>query len=309
MSFRRLATTLLVLGPGLGLGTSNEARADLRDLQLYQLGNPASDVYANARFAAMVNELGVAIGSWNLEPPETTGFSGFNFAAEYPVAFINDSGKINGQHYWPFEGAPQGILQMPGVHIRKGFPFSFEAGSKVNYIVQSNMVAATVEAKWALNEGFIYFPDLGVRGFGTQLIGARDFNLTTAGFDIGIGKQLALLGMFTLTPYAGWNSIWVAGGSNVIDFDPSKSEPDQFKDGASGTSTTNVFDQVNLNQNRHDRFYVGLRFISYIVEVGAEFSATNVKTTADVGTSTAPKSEQVSNYTVYTWAAKIGLDF
>ena len=75
-------------------------------------------------------------------------------------------------------------------------------------------VASTIEAKWALNEGFLYFPDLAVRGFGTQLIGSREFNLTVAGFDLGIGKQIPVMGMCTITPYLGWSSVWVAASSS-----------------------------------------------------------------------------------------------
>jgi hypothetical protein len=288
-------------------------RADAQDFSLYQLGNPKSDPYANARFAALMNELGVAIVNWNLEPAETTGFSGFSFGFEYPISFVNDTGKIGGSAstampYWAYSGNQTfGNLQMPGFHIRKGLPFSFEAGVRVNYLNQSNMVATMVEVKWALNEGFLYFPDLGVRGFGTQLIGARDFQLTVAGFDISVGHQFPVAGMFTITPYAGWNLIWVAASSGVIDFNPGQSEQAEFGDNASGTSSTNVFNQVSLGDNHHNRFYGGVRFISYIVEVSLEANYTDVETDAAVGTSTS--LTKVSDSAVITYAAKVGLDF
>ena len=182
------------------------AHADNQDFSLYKLGNPCSngackagqDPYAQLRFNTLMNQLGVAIVNWNLEPAETTGFSGFNFGFEYPVSVINDKRQINGIYDWSYAGNnTYGSLQMPGFHVRKGLPFSFEAGVRVNYIEQSNMVATMVEVKWALNEGFLYLPDLGVRGFGTQLLGAREFNLTVAGFDISVGHQFPVAGMFT----------------------------------------------------------------------------------------------------------------
>ncbi len=294
------------------------ARADNQDFSLYKLGNPCSgtsckagqDPFAQARFAALMNEFGVAIVNWNLEPSETTGFSGFNFGFEYPVSIINDTRSVNGIRPWAYSGNnTYGNLQMPGFHVRKGLPFSFEAGVRVNYIEQSNMVATMVEVKWALNEGFLYLPDIGVRGFGTQLLGAREFNMTVAGFDISVGHQFPVAGMFTLTPYAGWSSIWVASSSDVIDFNPGQTEVQEFGDNASGTSSTNVFNQINLGDNRHDRFYGGLRFISYIVEVSLEVNYTDVTTTATVtpmgGTPTTLKIDDA----VVTYAAKLGLDF
>ena len=287
-----LLAGLLLLVPGL-------ARADAYDFRLYKLGSPTLDPSANARFSAFANELGMAIVNWNLEPPETTGFSGFDFALEYPVSLINDKGLINGKRYWALEtDDAAGNLQLPGVHVRKGLPFSFEAGAKVNYISRSSMAVATVEAKWALNEGFLYFPDLGVRGFGTQLLGSRDFTLTVAGFDIGLGKQLPINGMFTLTPYAGWSSVWVAASSNVIDFKPQQSERDQFtaSNSASGTATTDVFESVEISKNRHNRYYGGIRFISYVVEIGLEASYGFVTT-------------EHHDYMVATYSAKLGLDF
>jgi hypothetical protein len=198
---------------------------------------------------------------------------------------------------------------MPGFHVRKGLPFSFEAGVRVNYIEQSNMVATMVEVKWALNEGFLYWPDIGVRGFGTQLLGAREFNMTVAGFDVSVGHQFPIAGMFTLTPYAGWSSIWVASSSDVIDFNPGQTEAQEFSDNASGTSSTNVFNQINLGDNRHDRFYGGVRFISYIVEVSLEVNYTDVTTTSTVTPMTGPATTLKIDDAVVTYAAKLGLDF
>ena len=52
--------------------------------------------------------------------------------------------------------------------------------------------AATAEVKWAINEGFAYLPDLGVKVSATRLFNAAELNLTALGVDLGIGKQFAL---------------------------------------------------------------------------------------------------------------------
>jgi hypothetical protein len=279
------------------LGAAGVARADPLDFQLHKLGMPADassdEDPANASFRTFVNQLGCALGSFNLTPPETLGHSAFNFSMEYAVAKVDSSREV-----WPRAGRaedetvppPVDALLMPSVHIRKGLPFSLELGTRISYLQYSRMTAATMEFKWALNEGFFYLPDLGVRGSATRLMGARDFALTTAGLDIGLGKQLAVGGMLTLTPYAGWNMIYVNASSGVIDFSPRRTlENAQLKP----TEDTGVFKPVNMPQNRNNRFYFGLRFISYVFEMAAEVSVT----------------KSFGGRSLNTFSGKIGLDF
>ncbi|HCF62079.1 MAG TPA: hypothetical protein DFS52_29305 [Myxococcales bacterium] len=261
------------------------------DFQLYQLGNPSVVPEANENFRIFANQLGAAVSSFNLSPPETLGHSAFNFAFEYSAVSVDTSAAV-----WPREGAAQGrkppvdLLLIPALHVRKGLPFSFEVGTRVSYLQFSRMTAATVELKWALNEGFFYFPDLGVRGFATRMLGTRDFGLTTAGFDIGLGKQFALGGMLTLTPYAGWNPLFVDMTSRIIDFAPARTlEQAQTQP----LADTDAFTHVALLSNRSNRFYFGLRLIGYVVEVGAEVSYT--KTYGD--------------REVLAFSGKLGLDF
>lgn len=282
----RLFGAMLVIALALPSG----ALADPQDFQLYKLGNPLRDPNSNANFRTFANQLGVGLSSFNLAPPETLGHSGFNFAFEFAVVNVDARPEI-----WPRQtpGTPTDLLLLPTAHIRKGLPFSFEVGTKVSYLQFSRMAAATIEGKWALHEGKALHkavPDLAVRGYGTHLIGARDFNLTTAGLDFGIGYQVAVGGMLTLTPYAGYNLIYVNATSNVIDFDPARELADaQFNP----TENTGVFEPVRMFENHHNRFYGGLRFISYVFEIGAEFSYVAVPGTNGIT----------------TFAGKLGLDF
>jgi len=279
---RLLCCVALVVAPALAL----PALADSQDFQIYRLGDPTQDATAHERFRVFANQLGVALSSFNLSPPETLGHSAFNFAFEYAAVKVDAS-----EGAWPRAGKPPtDMLLLPTVHMRKGLPFSFELGTKISYLQFSRMAAATVEVKWALNEGFFYFPDLGVRGHATRLLGTRDFGLTTAGLDIGLGKQFALGGMLTLTPYAGWNLVYVNASSGVVDFRPDRSLADAQ---TRPTEFTGVFDQVSMPQNHSNRFYGGLRFVSYVFELGAEVSYT--KTFGDKK--------------VLGFAGKLGLDF
>ena len=278
---KRWLTRCLAL---IAVGVCADGRADSQDFQLYKIGVPSDH---NDDFRIFANQLGVAITSTDFSPPETLGHSGFNVAIGYAVAKIGDTRE----QVWPKAGGnPSDALLMPTVVVRKGLPFSFELGARFAYLTYSRMAAATLEVKWALNEGLLYLPDLGVRGHGTRLVGARDFGLTTAGVDVGLGKQFAIGGMVTLTPYAGWDLIFVSCTSNVIDF-----APDRPLDKAQNTpaETTGAFAPVLMSQNHSSRFYAGLRFIASVLELGAEASVTQTYATKQI----------------LVLAAKVGLDF
>ena len=207
------------------------ALANSNDVQLTQLDNN--------QFHTLVRELGASITSATLSPPETLGHNGFSLVAEESNAYIKST---------PL----QTPLNIPSLHARKGLPFSFELGSRLAWITSSGMVAATFEAKWALNEGYSYLPDIAVRGHITGLFGARDLNLGVGGADLSIGKKFAVAGMMTFTPYAGWDLNWVGGSaspSSGLDFSP-----------------------VLARDNFYSRFYGGLRWIGGIAQLGLEAS-------------------------------------
>ncbi len=268
------------------------ALADAGDFQVYRLGNPSSVGDANANFRILSNQLAAAISSFNGAPPETLGHSGFNIAFEYQVAQVD-----NNRRYWPTVGESTPYLLMPSLHVRKGLGFSVEIGTRISYLQSTRMAAATVELKWALNEGFKYFPDLGVRGYGTHLFGSRDFNLTTAGLDVGIGHQFGIGGMVTLTPYAGWNLQFNACTSAVVDFRPDRPLAEAVTD---PTTDTNVFQTVSMPQNMNHRIYLGLRLISYVFEVAAEGSVV-LQSKDSTGTIYMPQ--------IFVFGGKVGLDF
>ncbi len=247
---------------------ATSAFADTYDFRIAQLGNPGPDQKAamaagpNANFRSFVRQFAAAMTSVNLAPPETLGHSGFAVNAELSIV---DFGKGT----LPTSGAFVGPLFIPSVHFRKGLPGSIEFGGRAAWIEKSRMGVGTLELKWAINEGFTYLPDIGVRGNISKLINGRDFDLTTGGFDIGIGKQFAIGGMITITPYVGWNLLFVGASAGNIDFNPGRtlaeSDANPFTD-------VTIFANVQASANTHNRFYGGFRFIGGVVQIGAEIS-------------------------------------
>ena len=265
------------------------------DFELSKLGYPdgATADAANARFRMFATQLATAISGFNFAPPTTTGHAGFNIALEYGVSMVD-------KDFWPTHNNDSGFLMMPTLHVRKGLGFSFELGGRVSYLIDSSMVAGTLDLKWALNEGIAYAPDFAVRGMVTKLFGATDLSLVAAGVDVGIGKKFGLGGDLTITPYAGWNILFTHASTRMIEGKPDRTQEDAL---AHPFDTLRAFDTVEMADNFSHRFYGGLRFrIIRQLEIALEFSYAMISISHGV--------EDVAEKThLMNFGGKIGMDF
>lgn len=212
------------------------------------------------------------MASTNLTPPDTLGHSAFAITAELSVVDFKGAATLTD---YPTQQPLSGALLIPSIHVRKGLPWSFELGVRAGWVERSRMGVGTLELKWALMEGLVFVPDISIRGHVSKILNSRDFDLTAGGFDLGIGKQFAIAGMVTLTPYIGWDLSFVGASTNTVDFRPDRSLS-QSDDPQAQFQDFGVFEPVLAASNTNNRFYVGLRFIGGVVIVGYEFSHTVV---------------------------------
>jgi len=285
------------------------AHADKNDLRISQLGNPDQGEAnfsntANSDFQAFARAMSAAITSTNLTPPETLGHAGFNVKAELGVVILPRSASIR----IPVEsGSQPDSMLVPSLHVRKGLPFSVELGGRVGWVEKSRMIAATGEAKWAVNEGFTYLPDIGARLHITRLMGVRDLSLTAAGLDAGIGKQFPFGGMVTITPYGGLDFTFVSAESDIIDFRPERSYIDSLQDDSrSALEDTSVYKQVEASSNMTQRIYGGVRFIGGVLQLSAELSFARLGSAQETDD---PNSGTRSLPTIIAFNTSLGLDF
>ena len=182
-------------------------------------------------FRSLAAELGLAFAPKFLAPAETLGHNGFDIGIEWSLTGINNSEPYwNGpcdtgstcavSSYIEDDRQPKSVLTTGQVHIRKGLPFSFELGGTASYLLYTEMAAVGIELKWALNEGFYYIPDIAIRGSGTRVFGSKGIDLTLGGFDISISKAFGLGDTVSLTPYAGYNFLYIRAASYVLDATP-----------------------------------------------------------------------------------------
>jgi len=195
----------------------------------------------NAPFQAMLSELGVAIAPTAFHPARTTGFGGFEFSIEASYTKINPDASAGGVQYWhkgtqgsvdPNSGvqsqentSPDSVIQVYSLKARKGLPLGFEIIGDVSYIADSVMWTAGADVRWALLEGFrtgwpSYLPDVSVGGGVRTLTGTSKFSLTSVGIDGQISHPFTLADTSVLTPYLGYQRLYIFGDSSTVDLTP-----------------------------------------------------------------------------------------
>jgi hypothetical protein len=285
--------------------------------------DPVSRVLAdNAAFRSLMSELGAVFAPNILSPSDTRGWSGFNASVEFgwtgvSTKKISSDPNTGSNYFWraagsvtpqsftasggvPTEAAlrddarfqkelPPGFAPTVTLMMRKGLWFpvpSFELGVGVRHLIGSTMWAPLATAKIALHEGFHGWPipSLAVRGMGTRVMNTPGFNLTLAALDFSVSKHFGIASTFNLTPYAGYQLLWIMAASQVIDATPGI-DAVTASAGLAGNDPTGltrcagqiadckanfVFaDQSTITRHR---FFVGLKANFYIVSLLAEYT-------------------------------------
>lgn len=222
-------------------------------------------------FNTLVHEFGQVIAPRLANPAETLGEAGFAVNLMTSWSIVDE----NAEHWKTAidDRNPEPVFFTGHLQIRKGLPFSFEVAGNMAYVFDSEMFTLGADVKWALNEGFYYFPDLALRGTVNTLMGSRDLNLYTAGGDISVSKAFGLAGIVVLTPYLGAQGLWIIGSSRLLNAYPQDPRPPQFDNdtpsgpGSSTFSPEFVFSQETSNVYR---FFAGVRVNVWILNLVVE---------------------------------------
>ncbi|HEX9622121.1 MAG TPA: hypothetical protein VF989_18375 [Polyangiaceae bacterium] len=269
----------------------------------------------SAAFAKLVNQYGFAFAPSAMHSARTTGLGGFHLSMEAVYTKISSDAA-----YWR-EGtqgtvdpatntassenaAPSSILQLYSAKIRKGFGFGLELTGSVGFMPRTSIIAGGADVRLSLLEGFRrglpgILPDIAV-GAGVRTIsGTAEMQLTTAALDAQISKPLPLQDSSILTPWVGYQYVWIFGDSGLIDLtpatdainycnytgnnipgnqDPAETTSDggplydgqPVCNGGSALDFNNnaVFDRVRFERQR---LLVGVNYRYEVVMVGAQF--------------------------------------
>jgi len=137
----------------------------------------------------------------NMAPAAPLGITGFDIGLESSFVSIS-TGKNN---YWEkaFEGDAPSMLAAPRLRVRKGLPMGIDLGAMYSTLPGSNIKLYGGELSYAILEGSVATPALGVRGTFTKLTGVEDLDYSTTGIDISISK-----GFVIVTPYGGAGMVY-----------------------------------------------------------------------------------------------------
>jgi hypothetical protein len=131
-------------------------------------------------------------------PTEPMGVIGFDVAVDAGVT------QVEAGAAWRLATGDD-VESLPVTRLRftKGLPFGFDVGGFYSTVPGSNVSAYGAELRYALVEGGVATPAIGLRGAATRLNGVDGLSFDTRSLDISVSK-----GIGPITPYAGMGRVW-----------------------------------------------------------------------------------------------------
>lgn len=190
---------------------------------------------AQDEFAGLSEDLNAIMAYRATQPAEPLGIIGFDMGVDASLIDVEAEGAWATASGDDVSRIPTGRLS-----VTKGLPFGFDVGASYSSIPGSNVKVLGGQLRYALVEGGVVHPAIGLRAAYTRLEGVDDLDADTRSFDVSISK-----GFGPLTPYAGYGRVWG-------DFDP---------DASTG------LERVETAENRA---YAGLRFSLLVMQFSLE---------------------------------------
>jgi hypothetical protein len=183
-----------------------------------------------------MNQYGFAFAPTAMHSARTTGFGGFHLSLEGAITKIDD-----GADYWKrgTQGSydksankasvrntsPSSTLALYSAKIRKSFGFGLELAGQVGFMPNTSIVGGGADVRLSLLEGFReglpgVLPDLAVGGGVRTITGTPQFQMTVAGLDVQISKPLPIADSSIITPWFGYQYVWIFGDSGLVDLTP-----------------------------------------------------------------------------------------
>jgi len=195
----------------------------------------------NAAFKRLVNQYAFAFAPTAMHSARTTGFGGFHVSLEAAYTSIDsgkdywkrgtqgDSNSVTGQN-----ASPAGILQLYSVKLRKSFGFGLEVAGSFGTMPKTSLWATGADVRLSLLEGFRksipgMIPDIAVGGGVRTITGTPQLQLTVSSLDVQISKPIPIESAVVVTPWIGYQYLWIFGDSNVVDFTPKTDAFDSCK--------------------------------------------------------------------------------
>ncbi len=161
-------------------------------------------------FRLLSEDLTAAASYKGVIPAKPLGITGFDIGLEVSGT------KLGHKDAWEraTSGSVPSTVYVPKLHLHKGLPFGIDIGAFYSSVPDSNIALWGTELRYAILDGGVATPALGLRGTYSKLTGVNELDFHTTGLELLISK-----GFTIFTPYAGLGRVWTnsepVGVSNV----------------------------------------------------------------------------------------------
>lgn len=163
---------------------------------------------SQSEFRTLSEDFGAAFSYKPIAPSEAQGLTGFDLGVELTGTDMSRSAGALTK-----AGASEStmnLLLVPKLHLHKGLTGRMDAGAFIGSVPAINANLYGAELRYALLQGGVATPAIGVRGAFTQLSGPSQLTFNTRSLDISISKGFVLF-----TPYVGVGQVWVNSSPNA----------------------------------------------------------------------------------------------
>lgn len=149
-------------------------------------------------FETVIDDVAAILNAKSLTPAEPYGITGFGIGAY--ASYVETE---NPEAWQRLTGEDIDEIGMVGLLAQKGLPLGIDVGASYSWIPSADAKMFGAEIRYALLEGGVATPAVGLRGSYSKLSGIDDLEYDSYGVDLSISK-----GIGPLTPYAGVGHVW-----------------------------------------------------------------------------------------------------
>lgn len=154
---------------------------------------------AQQEFSDLSQDMGAVLSYKSLQGAAPEGITGFDFSLNVGAT------KVAHESAWNAATGNTDVSTVPFADLRisKGLPFGIDIGGEYSAVPGSNIKLYGVEGRYAILEGGVAEPALGIRAAFTHVTGVDNLSFNTKSLGLSISK-----GFGPFTPYAGIGEVW-----------------------------------------------------------------------------------------------------
>lgn len=149
-------------------------------------------------FNDLSTDLGAVTSFKQMQGASSEGITGFDLGLN-----LADTQVSHKQAWSRATNSNVSSVPFADVSLSKGLPFGFDVGAEYAFVPGSNIHLYGVEARYAILDGGVAEPAVGLRAAYTHLTGVDNLSFNTKTLDLSVSK-----GFGPITPYAGVGEVW-----------------------------------------------------------------------------------------------------